>query len=39
MTLIATGLEAPGSKPSLRERLRGFVPASKSDEEDSFQGI
>ncbi len=39
MTLIATGLEAQGSRPSLRERLRGFVPSSKSDEEDGFQGI
>ncbi len=39
LTLIATGLEAPGTKPSWKNRISNFMPSSKSEEGDSFRGL
>ena len=39
LTLIATGLETAGTKPSWGSRMRGFMPSGKPDDGDGFQGL
>jgi len=39
LTLIATGLESVGSKPSWGSRMRGFMPRAKQEDGDGFQGL
>ena len=39
LTLIATGLESAGSKPSWGSRMRGFMPRAKQEDGDGFQGL
>ena len=39
LTLIATGLKTQGPRLSLRNRVRGLIPGSKSSDLGGFHGI